>query len=95
MPDIRFKVTEERTEILPLGVYRRLNKDPEAQLEFLAHYLVDEDGAYLLRYDPESGRYIDGLDRAWEILDVVPLRDIKMLVSQLQGQAEEIAVPKE
>lgn len=93
-PVIKFKVTEERTELLPLGVYRRLDKDGDAQVYFLAHYLVDPADVYLLVYDEETGVYLAGLDQAYELLDPMPVRQIRVLVAKLQGQAEDIAVPK-
>lgn len=89
---LRFKVTEERTELLPLGVYRRLDKDPDAHLYFVAHYLVDDAG-YLVQYDAD-GVYQAGIERAYQLLDPLPLKQIKRLMAAIQGDAEESAVPK-
>lgn len=92
---VRFKVTEDRTELLPLGVYRRMNTDPDAQMYFLAHFLVDPDtGAYFLSYDPGTGVYVDGVDRAWEVLDRLPVFQIKELMAELMESTEDLAVPK-
>lgn len=93
MKTIKFKVSEQRTEVLPLGVYRRLDSDPDAHTYFVAHYLVDEDGAYLLAYD-EDGVYIGGLDDAYEVLDRLPLKKITELMDAIKGENEEAAVPK-
>lgn len=92
--DIVFKVTDQRTELLPMGVFRQLDTHPRAQLYFVAHYLVNENGDYLIQYDPETGQYADGVDDAWAILDPLPIRQIVDLVAELQGNVEMAAVPK-
>lgn len=90
--ELRFKVSEERTELLPMGVYRRFEQDADAQMNFIAHFMVDDDG-YLVQYDAD-GIYESGLEQAWQILDPLPLRKIREIVGAIQGDVEETAVPK-
>lgn len=92
-PTIRFKVTDDRTELLPLGVYRQMDRDRDSLLYFLAHYLLADDGDYVLSYD-DDGMYQAGLEQAWHIFDPLPIRQIKNMVEAIQGNVEESAVPK-
>lgn len=78
---IKLKVTEERLKGTRAGVFRKLESSAAVQFEFVARFMIDENGEYLTE------------TQAYEILDELPMSEIGDIMRQLRQAMEEAAVP--
>lgn len=83
MKDLDLKVTEDRINDVPLETFYGVNSNPRNQIDFIAHFVVDEDGNYMQNKGAvkavTSGRTIG---------------DLETITKQLIDAMENTAVPK-
>lgn len=83
MDEITFRATPERFQGLKIGVQRKLGQDFGANVRYLAHFMVDEDGEWLDE------------DDALAILDEHTRGELGEMYDQLNTAIEDGIVPKE
>jgi len=79
---IRVHATPERLEGMSNRTLRLLQKSPEAMYDYVAHFMVDDNGDYL------------DYDAAIDILDVLTLADMKEAGAAVEQAIREAAAPK-
>ena len=84
--DLNLVVTEDRVQDMDLETFYHIgdSKSPKSTIDFVAHFVVDEDGNY-----PEKKEAIAMVVAGRKI------SDIEEIMEQLTKAMEEMAVPKE
>lgn len=80
--DLTLKVTEERLRDLDLETFYYIDTSPRAAIDFVAHFVVGEDGEYLPK--PQAVKLV---------LTGRKVSDINELAEELRRRMEETAVP--
>jgi len=79
---IRVHATPERLEGMSNRTLRLLQKSPEAMYDYVAHFMIDDNGDYLDK------------DDALQILDDLTLADMKEAGAAVEQAIREAAAPK-
>jgi len=79
---IRIQVSEERLEGLSNRTLRNIRTDPAAMFEYIAHFMTDEDGAWLDR------------EEALDILDELTFAEAKEAAAAVEEAMRQAAAPK-
>jgi len=83
--DLNLLVTEERIKDMPLETFYNIEGGtPKSSVDFVVHFVSDEDGNYLSEEDALK-----------VVLSGRTIRDIEEVMEQLKEAMEEMAVPKE
>ena len=84
MEDLKLVVTEERMKDLELALFYGLETSPVKMVDFIAHFVVGEDDEYLKKDEAVA-----------VVLEGRKLRDLEVIMGDLQNAMEMSAVPKE
>lgn len=82
MEDLNLVVTESRLKEIPLETFYGIDNSPKAQLEYIAHFVADEDGKYLPKAQAIK-----------LVMDGRTLADLEGIAEQLFSAMNEAAVP--
>ena len=79
---IHVLVTPDRADKIKMKVMRRVEKDLDAQLQFIAHFLADARGVYLSEAD------------AMDLIDEMDMGEIKPLIERVTSDLETVTASK-
>ena len=83
MKKLNLKVTDDRVANVDLETFYFLESSPKSMIDFVAHFVTDEEGNYL-----------EGKEAVKVVVAGRKIEDIEEIVSQLQKAMEDQAVPK-
>lgn len=82
--DLTLQVTEDRLKLVPLETFYTLSDSPKSSMDFVAHFMVDENGEY----------FVDQSEALQILFKGRTFGDIEELSTQVRDAIDETAVPK-